>query len=130
MSKASPASAAAAAATPADSKARFVWEDPLLLEEQLSEEERMVRDAARAYCQDKLMPRILEANRHEIFARAIMTEMGSLGLLGATIPEAYGGAGVSLVCSRPLARECQRVHLGYPQAISMRSTLVRPPIQP
>src|SRR3546814_12434592 len=83
MSKASPASAAAAAATPADSKARFVWEDPLLLEEQLSEEERMVRDAARAYCQDKLMPRILEANRHEIFDRAIMTERGHLGLLSS-----------------------------------------------
>src|SRR3546814_18835032 len=73
MSKASPASAATAAATPADSKARFVWEDPLLLEEQLSEEERMVRDAARAYCQERLMPRILAANRTEIFDRDLMT---------------------------------------------------------
>src|SRR3546814_8294843 len=90
MSKA----AVAAAPTPATTKARFVWEDPLLLEEQLSEEERMVRDAARAYCQDRLMPRILEANRHERFDRAILTEMGALGLLGPTIPEAYGGAGV------------------------------------
>src|SRR3546814_235963 len=128
MSKASPASAAAAAATPADSKARFVWEDPLLLEEQLSEEERMVRDAARAYCQDKLMPRILEANRHEIFDRAIMTEMGSLGLLGATIPEAYGGAGVSHVCYGLIAREVERVDSGYRSAMSVQSSLVMHPI--
>jgi len=90
-------------------KARFVWEDPLLLEEQLSEEERMIRDAARDYCQERLMPRILEANRHETFDRAIMTEMGSLGLLGATIPEAYGGAGVNHVCYGLIAREVERV---------------------
>src|SRR5690606_12881107 len=83
---------------PAPGSARFAWDDPLLLEEQLSEEERMIRDAARAYCQERLMPRILEANRHETFDRAIMTEMGALGLLGATIPEEYGRAGVNHVC--------------------------------
>src|SRR3546814_210391 len=101
---------------------------PLLLEEQLSVEERMVRDAARAYCQDKLMPRILEANRHEIFDRAIMTEMGSLGLLGATIPEAYGGAGVSHVCYGLIAREVERVDSGYRSAMSVQSSLVMHPI--
>src|SRR3546814_9540146 len=84
----------------------------------------MVRDAARAYCQDKLMPRILEANRHEIFDRAIMTEMGSLGLPGATIPEAYGGAGVSHVCYRLIAREVEGVESGYRSALSVQSSLV------
>src|SRR3546814_14776971 len=88
----------------------------------------MVRDAARAYCQDKLMPRILEANRHEIFDRAIMTEMGSLGLLGATIPEAYGGAGVSHVCYGLIAREVERVDSGYRSAMSVQSSLVMQPI--
>jgi glutaryl-CoA dehydrogenase len=119
---------AAAASTPSKGKARFVWEDPLLLEEQLSEEERMIRDAARDYCQDKLMPRILEANRREIFDRAIMTEMGSLGLLGATIPEAYGGAGVSHVCYGLIAREVERVDSGYRSAMSVQSSLVMHPI--
>ena len=70
-------------------KASFQWDDPLLLEEQLSNEERMVRDAARAYCQEKLMPRVRDANRHETFDRAIMTEMGALGFLGPTL-EGYG----------------------------------------
>src|SRR3546814_11752513 len=83
----------------------------------------MVRDAARAYCQDKLMPRILEANRHEIFDRAIMTEMGSLGLLGATIPEASGGAGVSHVCYGLIAREVERVDSGYRSAMSVHASL-------
>jgi glutaryl-CoA dehydrogenase len=76
--------------------ARFQWDDPLLLEDQLSEEERMVRDTARGYCQDRLMPRVLEANRHEIFHREIMNELGELGLLGPTI-EGYGCAGVNYV---------------------------------
>jgi glutaryl-CoA dehydrogenase len=129
MSQASAATGPApTASSPADSKARFVWEDPLLLEEQLSEEERMIRDAARAYCQERLMPRILEAHRHETFDRAIMTEMGALGLLGATIPEAYGGAGVSHVCYGLIAREVERVDSGYRSAMSVQSSLVMHPI--
>ena len=76
--------------------AAFAWDDPFLLEEQLTEEERMVRDSARDYAQGSLAPRVLEANRHERFDRAIMTEMGALGLLGPTIPEDFGGAGVEL----------------------------------
>jgi len=128
MSQASAATGPAPASSPADSKARFVWEDPLLLEEQLSEEERMIRDAARDYCQDKLMPRVLEAHRHETFDRAIMTEMGALGLLGATIPEAYGGAGVSHVCYGLIAREVERVDSGYRSAMSVQSSLVMHPI--
>ena len=78
----------------AKSKAEFTWEDPLLLEDQLTEEERMVRDTARAYAQDKLMPRVLEANRHEKFDREIMNELGALGLLGSTI-DGYGCAGTN-----------------------------------
>jgi len=128
MSQASAATGPAPASSPADSKARFVWEDPLLLEDQLTEEERMIRDAARDYCQDRLMPRILEANRHETFDRAIMTEMGSLGLLGATIPEAYGGAGVNHVCYGLIAREVERVDSGYRSAMSVQSSLVMHPI--
>ena len=128
MSQASAASGPATPSTPAASKARFVWEDPLLLEEQLSEEERMVRDAARDYCQDKLMPRILEANRHETFDRSIMTEMGALGFLGATIPEDYGCAGVNHVCYGLIAREVERVDSGYRSAMSVQSSLVMHPI--
>ena len=128
MSQASAATGPAPASTAADSKARFVWEDPLLLEDQLGEEERMIRDAARDYCQDRLMPRILEANRHEIFDRAIMTEMGALGLLGATIPEEYGGAGVNHVCYGLIAREVERVDSGYRSAMSVQSSLVMHPI--
>jgi glutaryl-CoA dehydrogenase len=88
----------------------------------------MIRDAARAYCQEQLMPRILEANRHEIFDRAIMTEMGALGLLGATIPEEYGGAGVNHVCYGLVAREVERVDSGYRSAMSVQSSLVMHPI--
>jgi glutaryl-CoA dehydrogenase len=88
----------------------------------------MIRDAARAYCQERLMPRILEANRHETFDRAIMTEMGALGLLGATIPEAYGGAGVNHVCYGLIAREVERVDSGYRSAMSVQSSLVMHPI--
>ncbi|MEO3429814.1 acyl-CoA dehydrogenase [Pelagibius sp. CAU 1746] len=115
-------------ASPAPGKAKFAWEDPLLLEDQLSEEERMVRDAARAYCQDQLMPRILEANRHEIFDRAIFTEMGALGFLGSTIPEEYGCAGVNHVCYGLIAREVERVDSGYRSAMSVQSSLVMHPI--
>ncbi len=96
----------------ASAKPVFQWQDPLLLESQLSEEERMVRDAARAYSQDKLMPRILEANRNEHFDREIMNELGALGLLGSTIPEIYGGAGASYVIYGLVAREVERVDSG------------------
>src|SRR5690606_18756783 len=87
----------------------FNWEDPLLLTDQLSEDERLIMEAARDYCQGSLMPRVLEANRHEHFDRAIMTEMGELGLLGATIPTEYGGAGVNYVSYGLIAREVERV---------------------
>jgi glutaryl-CoA dehydrogenase len=116
-----------AAPAPRAEKPRFEWEDPLLLEDQLSEEERMLRDAARAYCQERLMPRILEANRHERFDRAIMTEMGALGLLGPTI-EGYGCAGVNYVSYGLVAREVERVDSGYRSAMSVQSSLVMHPI--
>src|SRR6187401_2523335 len=106
----------------------FVWEDPLLFEEQLSEDERMIRDSARAYCQDKLMPRVLEANRHEKFHREIMNEMGALGLLGATLPEKYGCPGVNYVTYGLVAREVERVDSGYRSAMSVQSSLVMHPI--
>jgi glutaryl-CoA dehydrogenase len=111
-----------------NTKPSFQWEDPLLLEDQLSEEERLVRDSARAFAQDKLMPRILEANRHEIFDREIMNEMGELGFLGATIPEEYGCAGVNYVCYGLIAREVERVDSGYRSAMSVQSSLVMHPI--
>ncbi|WP_037455241.1 acyl-CoA dehydrogenase [Skermanella stibiiresistens] len=108
-------------------KTAFQWEDPLLLEDELSEEERMVRDSARAYAQDKLMPRVLEANRHERFDREIMTEMGELGLLGPTI-DGYGCAGVGYVSYGLIAREVERVDSGYRSAMSVQSSLVMHPI--
>ena len=114
------------AARPA-TKNVFQWEDPLLLDELLSEEERMVRDTARAYCQDKLMPRVVEANRHEKFHREIMNEMGELGFLGPTI-EGYGCAGVNHVCYGLIAREVERVDSGYRSALSVQSSLVMYPI--
>jgi glutaryl-CoA dehydrogenase len=112
----------------AASRAAFQWDDAFLLEEQLTEDERMIRDAARAYCQDKLMPRVLEANRHEIFHREIMNEMGELGFLGPTVPEEYGGAGVNYVCYGLVAREVERVDSGYRSAMSVQSSLVMHPI--
>ncbi len=120
-------SAAGKSASPT-SRAEFQWEDPLLLEDQLSEDERLIRDTARQYCQDKLMPRILEANRHEKFDRSIMNEMGELGLLGATI-EGYGCSGVNYVCYGLVAREVERVDSGYRSAMSVQSSLVMHPIQ-
>jgi glutaryl-CoA dehydrogenase len=105
----------------------FDWTDPLLLDDALSEEERMVRDSARAYCQEKLFPRVLEANRHERFDREIMNEMGALGFLGATI-EGYGCAGVNYVCYGLIAREVERVDSGYRSAMSVQSSLVMYPI--
>jgi glutaryl-CoA dehydrogenase len=109
------------------SKAEFLWEDPLLLEDQLTEEERMVRDTARAYAQDKLMPRVLEANRHEKFDREIMNELGALGLLGSTI-DGYGCAGTNYVSYGLVAREVERVDSGYRSAMSVQSSLVMHPI--
>jgi glutaryl-CoA dehydrogenase len=106
---------------------KFNWEDPLLLEDSLSEEERLIRDSARAYAQDKLMPRILEANRKEIFDREIMTEMGEQGLLGSTI-EGYGCAGVSSVAYGLIAREVERVDSSYRSVMSVQSSLVMYPI--
>jgi glutaryl-CoA dehydrogenase len=108
--------------------AAFVWEDPFLLEEQLSGDERMIRDSARAYARDRLAPRILEANRREHFDRAIMTEMGALGLLGPTIPEEHGGAGIGYVSYGLIAREIERVDSGYRSAMSVQSSLVMHPI--
>jgi glutaryl-CoA dehydrogenase len=105
----------------------FSWDDPLLLDEQLSEEERMVRDSARAYAQDKLMPRVHAAHREERFDREIMTEMGSLGFLGSTL-EGYGCAGVNHVCYGLIAREIERVDSSYRSALSVQSSLVMYPI--
>lgn len=106
----------------------FDWRDPLLLETQLSDDERMIRDTAREYCQNHLMPRILEANRHERFHREIMNEMGALGFLGPTMPEQYGGAGVNHVSYGLVAREVERVDSGYRSAMSVQSSLVMHPI--
>ncbi|MGH8618770.1 MAG: acyl-CoA dehydrogenase [Burkholderiales bacterium] len=108
-------------------KPAFAWEDPLLLEAQLTEDERLVRDAAREYCRAKLQPRILEANRHERFDRAIMNEMGEMGFLGSTI-EGYGCAGLNHVCYGLIAREVERVDSGYRSAMSVQSSLVMYPI--
>jgi glutaryl-CoA dehydrogenase len=108
-------------------KPAFQWEDPLLLEDQLSDEERMVRDSARAYCQEKLMPRVIEANRHEKFHREIMNEMGEMGFLGSTL-EGYGCAGVNNVCYGLIAREVERVDSGYRSALSVQSSLAMYPI--
>jgi glutaryl-CoA dehydrogenase len=108
--------------------ANFNWEDPFLLEDQLTEEERMIRDTAKAYCQDKLMPRIIEANRNEVFHREIMNEMGELGLLGSTIPEEFGGVGANYTSYGLVAREVERVDSGYRSAMSVQSSLVMHPI--
>ena len=112
---------------PNDMKPAFKWDDPLLLEDQLTEDERMVRDSARGYAQAKLMPRILEANRHEKFDRAILTEMGELGFLGSTI-EGYGCAGVNHVSYGLIAREIERVDSAYRSTLSVQSSLVMHPI--
>ena len=109
-------------------KAAFKWTDPFLLDEQLSDEERMVRDAARDFCQDRLMPRVLEANRHEIFERDLIGEMGEMGLLGPTFPEEYGAAGLNSVCYGLIAREVERVDSSYRSAVSVQSSLVMYPI--
>ncbi len=110
------------------SKPTFKWDDPFLFADQLTDEERMIRDTARRFCQDKLMPRILEANRTETFDRAIMDEMGAMGFLGSTIPEEYGGAGLNYVPYGLVAREVERVDSGYRSAMSVQSSLVMHPI--
>jgi glutaryl-CoA dehydrogenase len=112
----------------AAAKPVFHWDDPLLLEEELASDERMVRDTARAYAQDKLAPRVIEAFRHEKSDPAIFREMGALGLLGATIPADYGGAELNYVCYGLIAREVERVDSGYRSMMSVQSSLVMFPI--
>ena len=106
----------------------FAWDDPFLLDDQLSDEERLIRDSARDFAQDRLMPRVVEANRHERFDREIMNEMGAAGFLGATLPEKYGCAGVSYTAYGLVAREIERVDSGYRSAMSVQSSLVMHPI--
>ncbi len=112
----------------AKSAASFRWDDPLLLDQQLSDDERMVREAARAYCQERLLPRVTEAFRHETTDVSIFREMGELGLLGPTIPEAYGGPGLNCVAYGLIAREVERVDSGYRSMMSVQSSLVMLPI--
>ncbi|KKO49012.1 acyl-CoA dehydrogenase [Arsukibacterium sp. MJ3] len=106
----------------------FDWQDPFQLSSMLTEEERMIRDTAHQYCQHKLQPRVLLANRNEHFHREIMTELGELGLLGATLPEQYGCSAVNYVCYGLVAREVERVDSGYRSAMSVQSSLVMHPI--
>jgi glutaryl-CoA dehydrogenase len=113
---------------PSNKYAAFKWEDPLLLETLLTEEERTLRDSARSYAQQKLMPRILQANRKEEFDRGIMSELGELGFLGPTLPEKYGGGGAGYVVYGLLAREIERVDSCYRSAMSVQSSLVMHPI--
>jgi glutaryl-CoA dehydrogenase len=115
------------AVTTSSAKPEFQWDDALLLDEQLTEDERMVRDTARSYAEDKLASRVQEGFRHEIFHREIMSEMGALGLLGPTI-EGYGCSGVSYVAYGLIAREVERVDSGYRSAMSVQSSLVMHPI--
>lgn len=110
------------------SKAEFHWDDPLLLDQQLTQDERMIRDAARDYCQGKLLPRIQEAFRNEKTDPAIFREMGELGLLGPTIPTQYGGAELNYVSYGLIAREVERVDSGYRSMMSVQSSLVMVPI--
>lgn len=109
-------------------QATFHWEDPLLLDQQLTADERMVRDAAQAYAQDKLMPRVRDCFRHERFDAAIFREMGALGLFGPTIPTSYGGAGLNYVSYGLIAREIERVDSGFRSVMSVQSSLVMVPI--
>ncbi|TGG92001.1 acyl-CoA dehydrogenase [Natronospirillum operosum] len=108
---------------------RFQWDDALLLEQQLTDEERMIRDSARAYCQERLQPIVTDAAREEHFDRNIMTAMGELGLLGPTVAEQYGGSGVGHVAYGLIAREVERVDSGYRSAMSVQSSLVMYPIE-
>ena len=107
----------------------FAWNDPFLLDQQLTETERMVRDSARNYCEQRLAPRVLEAFRHERTDRGIFREMGELGLLGPTVAEEYGGAGMNYVCYGLVAREVERIDSGYRSMMSVQSSLVMVPIE-
>ncbi|WP_370470466.1 acyl-CoA dehydrogenase [uncultured Paracoccus sp.] len=107
---------------------RFDWEDPFRLDDQLTEEERAIRDAARAYAQDRLQPRVIDAFREEQTDPEIFREMGEMGLLGVTIPEEYGGIGASYVAYGLVAREVERVDSGYRSMMSVQSSLVMYPI--
>jgi glutaryl-CoA dehydrogenase len=109
-------------------KSQFQWDDPFLIEDQLTEDERMIRDTARAYAQEKLQPRVIEAYREEKTDPAIFREMGDLGLLGVTVPESYGGVGASYVAYGLVAREVERVDSGYRSMMSVQSSLVIYPI--
>ncbi|MFX8402818.1 acyl-CoA dehydrogenase family protein, partial [Acinetobacter baumannii] len=109
-------------------KVQFNWQDPFLIEQQLSPDERMIRDAAHAYCQERLQPRVLEQFRHETTDPSIFREMGELGLLGPTIPEQYGGAGLNYVSYGLVAREIEYVDSGYRSMASVQSSLVMVPI--
>ena len=111
-----------------DKEAQFNWSDPFFLDEQLSEDERLIRNTARDYAQQKLLPRVIEANRHESFDRAIVTELGALGMLGATLPERYGCAAVNYVSYGLMAREVERIDSAYRSAMSVQSSLVMHPI--
>ena len=115
-----------AASTKTDT--RFNWSDPLLLDQQLTDEERMVRDTARAYCQDKLAPRVLELFRHEKPDAAIFRELGALDMLGIVIPEQYGGAGLGYVSYGLVAREVERIDSGFRSMMSVQGSLVMVPI--
>src|SRR5450432_3044545 len=112
----------------ATSKAAFHWDDPLLLDQQLTGDERAVRDAAHAYCQERLAPRVLEAFRNGTTDVKIFREMGELGMLGSTIPEAYGGGAMNYVCYGLVAREVERIDSGYRSMMSVQSSLVMVPI--
>ena len=107
--------------------ASFDWQDPLLLDEALAEDERMVRDSVRRYCQEQLQPRILKAHREERFDREILTEMGQLGMLGSVL-EGYGCGGLSYVCYGLMTREIERVDSSYRSAMSVQYRLVMYPI--
>ena len=109
-------------------RAAFEWADPMELNSQLSQEERLIRDTARDFSQDKLMPRVLDANRNEVFDREIMNEFAEFGFLGSTIPEEYGGVGANYVSYGLIAREVERVDSGYRSAMSVQSSLVMHPI--
>jgi glutaryl-CoA dehydrogenase len=108
--------------------AAFQWDDPFLLSQQLTDDERAIQAAAAAYCQDKLAPRVLDAFRHEKMDTSIFREMGEVGLLGPTIPEQYGGPGLSYVAYGLIAREVERVDSGYRSMASVQSSLVMVPI--
>ena len=110
------------------STTQFNWVDPFQLDSQLTADERQVKEAAAAYCQERLAPRVLDAFRHEKMDASIFREMGELGLLGATIPDAYGGAGLNYVCYGLVASEVERVDSGYRSMMSVQSSLVMVPI--